>query len=55
MAFPAANEGVERDKGRAEMVAMKVTAQCFRTLTGLLAQPAPDQVRTPTVVIGFRG
>jgi hypothetical protein len=56
MAFPAAaDEGVERDKGRAEMVVMKVTAQSLRTLTGLFAQAAPDQVRTPTVVIGFRG
>jgi len=34
MAFPtAAGEGVERPKGRAEMVAMKVTAQYLRTLT----------------------
>jgi hypothetical protein len=56
MAFSAAaGEGVERCKGRAEMVAMKVTAQYLRTLTGLFAQPAPDQARTTTVVIGFRG
>jgi hypothetical protein len=56
MAFPAAaDEGVERDKGRAEMVAMKLTAQYLRTLTGWFAQTAPDQVRAPTVVIGFRG
>jgi hypothetical protein len=32
MAFPAAaDEGVERGKGRAEMVAMHVTAQYLRT------------------------
>jgi hypothetical protein len=56
MAFPAAaDEGVERCKGRAEMVAMQVTAQYLRTLTGLFAQATPDQARTLTVVIGFRG
>jgi len=55
MAFPAAaDEGVERCKGRAEMVAMKVTVQYLRTLTALFAA-ASDQVRTPTVIIGFRG
>jgi hypothetical protein len=27
----------------------------LRTLTGLLAQPAPDQASTTTVVIGIRG
>ena len=56
MAFPAAaDEGVERCEGRAEMVAMKVTAQYLRTLTALFAQAAPDQMRTTTVIIGFRG
>jgi len=56
MAFPAAaDEGVERRKGRAEMVAMEVTAQYLRTLTALFAQAAPDQPSTTTVIIGFRG
>ena len=56
MAFPAAaDEGVERRKGRAEMVAMEVTAQYLRTLTALFARAAPDQPSTTTVIIGFRG
>ena len=56
MAFSAAaDEGVERLKGRAEMVAMEVIAQYLRTLTALFAQAAPDQASTMTVIIGFRG
>ena len=51
----AAAAGVEPRKGPSEMVAAQVTAQCFRTLTGLFARPAPDLARTATVVIGFRG
>jgi hypothetical protein len=51
----AADEGVKRRKGRAEMIAMEVTAQYFRTLTALFAQAAPDQASTTTVIIGFRG
>jgi hypothetical protein len=51
----AAAAGVEPRKDLSEMVATQVTAQCFRMLTGLFAQPAPDLARTATVVIGFRG
>jgi hypothetical protein len=47
IAFSAdADEGVER---RIAIV------QYLRTLTDLLAQPAPDQASTTTVVIGIRG
>jgi hypothetical protein len=45
MAF-AAGEGVER---RIAIV------QYLRALTTLFPQPTPDQARTTTVVIGFRG
>ena len=55
MAFSgAADEGVECCEGRAEMIA-KAAIESLRTLTGLFAQPAPDQAGVTTVVIGFRG